>query len=91
MAERLIPMCLGNALHGSKATWCWWDDQVVSSISGLAARASQIELELGKVVSYPLPQCQQCCVSCFSTAICYLLRGRHYLQVWYAYVGQCSE
>lgn len=56
MAERLIPMCLGSALHGSKATWCWWDDRVASSISGLDVHAGQIELELGKVASYLLPQ-----------------------------------
>lgn len=72
-------MCLGNALHGSQAVWCWWDNRVVSSITELDVHASQIELELGKVVSYFLPQCQQRCVSCFSTAICYLLRGSHYL------------
>lgn len=56
VAERLIPVRLGNALHGSKATWCWWDDRVVSSISGLDVHAGQIELELGKVASYLLPQ-----------------------------------
>lgn len=70
-------MCLGNALHGSQAIWCWWDNRVVSSVTELMFMLAKLNLSLAKsflisclsVSSAVCPASQQLFATCSGEGI----------------------